>query len=50
MTPFMVSAYCCGEIDSAKSLPIVSNRVVAAAGGSAWSHDCANTLALLETS
>ena len=50
MTPFMLSTHCCGEICSWNSLAMLSSSVSAAVGLSAWSHDCANTLAFAEVS
>ena len=50
MIAFMLSANCWGEIDIWNSLAMLSSSASAAVGLSAWSHDCAKTLALLETS
>ena len=50
MTAFMLSANCCGEIDSWNSLAMLSSSVSAAVGLSAWSQDWAKTFALLAVS
>ena len=49
MTPFMLSANCCGVIESWKSREMLSSSFSAAVGLSAWSHDCGKLLALLAT-
>ncbi len=50
ITAFMLSANCCGEIDSWNSLAMLSSSVSAAVGLSAWSHDWAKFFALAEVS
>ena len=50
MTWFMLSANCCGVIDSWKSLAMLSSSFSAAVGLRAWSQDWAKTLALLAVS
>ena len=50
MTAFMLSANCCGEIDSWNSLTMLSSNASAAVGLSAWSQDWAKVLALLAVS
>ena len=50
ITAFMLSANCCGLIDSWNSLAMLSSRASAWVGLSAWSHDCPKYLALLEVS
>ncbi len=50
MTSFMLVANCCGVMVSWNSLAMLSSSVSAAVGASAWSQDCAKTLALLDTS
>ena len=47
---FMLAANCAGLMLSWNSLPMLSSSAVAWAGGSAWSHDWANTEAWLEVS
>ena len=49
MTPFMLSANCCGVTESWKSREMLSSSFSAAVGLSAWSHDCGKLLALLAT-
>ena len=46
MTAFMLSANCCGEIDSWNSLAMLSSSVSAAVGLSAWSQDWREGLGL----
>jgi hypothetical protein len=50
MTWFMLEANCCGEMDSWKSLAMLSSSRSAAVGLRAWSQDWAKTLALLAMS
>ncbi len=46
----MLSANCCGEIDSWKSLAMLSSSVSAWVGLSAWSQDWAKVFAFAEVS
>ena len=50
MTAFMLSANCCGVMRQLEQLGDVVSSTSAAVGLSAWSQDCAKTLALLATS
>ena len=49
MTRFMLSANCCGVIESWNSWEMLSSSFSAAVGLSAWSQDCGKLLALLAT-